>query len=235
MLQCILNILGCWDDLKKATKTARSMVVDYGMSTLGLQYRYNSNESEQGKLRIGMEVDKILEDSHTRVTNILNEHREELDIISTALMSKKTLYAEEIKLLIENYHSKSLCDFTVFDAKMWPKDATALLGFGREQISRLSEYYHSHGHINSEEANGILDEFPIFCKMVSVTLNTARETPLHEFYGDMIKENQDDIKNVLLLVKIMMSIYASTASNERGFSALNNEKTVLRTSISEQT
>ena len=97
MLQYILYILGCWNDLEKATKTARSMVVDYGMSTLGLQYRYNSNESEQGKLRIGMEVDKILEDSHTRVTNILNEHREELDMISAALMIKKTLFAAERK------------------------------------------------------------------------------------------------------------------------------------------
>ena len=108
MLQCIFYILGCWDDLEKATKTARSMVVDYGMSTLGLQYRYNGNESEQGKLRIGMEVDKILEDSHNRVTNILNEHREELDMISAALMLKKTLYAAEIKELIEDHQSKKM-------------------------------------------------------------------------------------------------------------------------------
>ena len=108
MLQCIFYILGCWDDLEKATKTARSMVVDYGMSTLGLQYRYNGNESEQGKLRIGMEVDKILKDSHNRVTNILNEHREELDMISAALMLKKTLYAAEIKELIEDHQSKKM-------------------------------------------------------------------------------------------------------------------------------
>ena len=96
-------------DLEDATKTARSMVVDYGMSdSLGLQYRYNSNESEQGKLSITMEVDRILKESHTRATNILTEHREELDIISTALMLKKTLYAEEIKELIEDYQSKQV-------------------------------------------------------------------------------------------------------------------------------
>ena len=96
-------------DLEDATKTARSMVVDYGMSdSLGLQYRYNSNESEQGKLSISMEVDRILKESHTRATNILTEHREELDIISVALMLKKTLYAEEIKELIEDYQSKQV-------------------------------------------------------------------------------------------------------------------------------
>ena len=96
-------------DLEDATKTARSMVVDYGMSdSLGLQYRYNSNESEQGRLSITMEVDRILKESHTRATNILTEHREELDIISAALMLKKTLYAEEIKELIEDYQSKQV-------------------------------------------------------------------------------------------------------------------------------
>ena len=109
MLQYILYILGCWDDLKKATKTARSMVVDYGMSdSLGLQYRYNDNESEQGKLSIGLEVDRILTESHTRVTNILTEHREELDMISAALMLKKTLYAAEIKELIEDHQSNKM-------------------------------------------------------------------------------------------------------------------------------
>ena len=107
MLRYILYILGCCDDLEKATKTARSMVVDYGMSdSLGLQYRYNSHESEQGKLSITTEVDRMLKESHTRVTDILTEHKEELDMISAALMLKKTLYAEEIKGLIEDYHSK---------------------------------------------------------------------------------------------------------------------------------
>ena len=107
MLYHIISILGAWSDLRKATETARAMVIDYGMSDkLGLQYRYNDRESEQGKLKISEEVDNILKQSHIRVKDILIEHREELDIISAALMLKKTLYAEEIKGLIEDYHSK---------------------------------------------------------------------------------------------------------------------------------
>ena len=95
--------------MEKATNKAREMVVDYGMSDiLGLQYRYNSHESEQGKLSISMEIDRILKESHTRVTSILTEHREELDIISAALMLKKTLYSAEIKELIEDYESKQV-------------------------------------------------------------------------------------------------------------------------------
>ena len=109
MLRYILYILGCCDDLEKASKTARSMVVDYGMSDkLGLQYRYDYHESEQGKLKITAEVDRILKESHTRVTNILTEHREELDMISAALMLKKTLDAAEIKELIEDYQSRQV-------------------------------------------------------------------------------------------------------------------------------
>ena len=109
MLQYIVYILGCSDDLEKATKMARSMVVDYGMSdSLGLQYRYDCHESEQGKLSITTEVDKILKESHTRATNILTEHREELDMISAALMLKKTLYAADIKELIKDHQSEQV-------------------------------------------------------------------------------------------------------------------------------
>ena len=103
----MISILGACSDLRKATETARAMVIDYGMSDkLGLQYRYNDRESEQGKLKISEEVDNILKQSHIRVKDILIEHREELDIISAALMLKKTLYAAEIKELIEDHQSK---------------------------------------------------------------------------------------------------------------------------------
>ena len=103
----MIFLLGASDDLLKATQTAHKMVREYGMSdNLGLQYRLNFDESEQGKFNITEEIDSILKQSHIRAKAILNEHREELDIISRDLMLKKTLYAEEIKLLIEDYHSK---------------------------------------------------------------------------------------------------------------------------------
>ena len=103
----MIYILGASDDFFQATETARKMVKDYGMSdNLGLQCRFNYDESEQGKFNITEEIDSILKQSHIRAKAILNEHREELDIISRALMLKKTLYAEEIELLIEDCHSK---------------------------------------------------------------------------------------------------------------------------------
>ena len=103
----MIYILGASDDFLQATETARQMVKNYGMSdNLGMQYRFNVDESDQGKFNITEEIDSILKQSYIRAKAILNEHRAELDIISRALMLKKTLYAEEIKLLIEDYHSK---------------------------------------------------------------------------------------------------------------------------------
>ena len=103
----MIYILGASDDIFQATETARKMVKDYGMSdNLGMQCRFNYDESEQGKFNITEEIDSILKQSHIRAKAILNEHREELEIISRALMLKKTLYAKEIELLIEDYHSK---------------------------------------------------------------------------------------------------------------------------------
>ena len=103
----MIYTLGASHDFLHATETARKMVTSYGMSDkIGLQYRFNVDESEQGKFNITEEIDSILKQSHIRAKAILNEHREELEIISRALMLKKTLYAEEIELLIEDYHSK---------------------------------------------------------------------------------------------------------------------------------
>ena len=41
-----------------------------------------------------------------------------------------------------------LCDFTVFDAKLWPDN---LVGFGQKEISNLVTYYQKHNYIFVEE------------------------------------------------------------------------------------
>ena len=54
-------MLGASDDLLKATQMAHKMVRNYGMSdNLGLQYRFDDDESEQDKFNITEEIDNIL-------------------------------------------------------------------------------------------------------------------------------------------------------------------------------
>merc|ERR1719367_1035655 len=67
----------------------------------------NTKQSDELKTKIDSSIDSLLNESYSRVSKLLTEHKDELDLLATALLLKKTLYAEEIKTLIEDYTSKN--------------------------------------------------------------------------------------------------------------------------------
>ena len=104
-------ILGAQDDLSRATSVATHMVKRYGMSeemnSLRTFDEDDVKQSDDLKSKIDSAIDSLLNESYSRVTKLLTEHKDELDLLATALLLKKTLYAEEIKTLIEEYTSKN--------------------------------------------------------------------------------------------------------------------------------
>ena len=101
---------GAYDDIKKATKIARAMVAEYGMSTLGpIQYEDSSHEvflgrdymneknfSDQVALEIDREVRKIVDDCHEKAIQVLTENKELLINIAKHLVDIETLTKEDI-------------------------------------------------------------------------------------------------------------------------------------------
>ena len=104
-------ISGAHDDLSRATSLASDMVKRYGMSeemnSLRTFDEDDIKQSDDLKAKIDSAIDSLLNESYSRVTKLLTEHKDELDLLATALLLKKTLYAEEIKTLIEDYTSKN--------------------------------------------------------------------------------------------------------------------------------
>ena len=104
-------ILGAQDDLSRATSVATHMVKRYGMSeemnSLRTFDEDDVKQSDDLKSKIDSAIDSLLNESYSRVTKLLTEHKDELDLLATALLLKKTLYADEIKTLIEDYTSKN--------------------------------------------------------------------------------------------------------------------------------
>ena len=49
-----------------------------------------------------------------------------------------------------------------------------------------------------------------------------------------MKEGDEEINGMLILLQIMMTLSSSNAACERGFPCINNQKTKLRTSLSNQ-
>ena len=108
---------GASDDLKRATKIARSMVTEYGMSSLGpMQFEHRSesvflgrdynqgkNFSDQVALLIDEEIKKIIEDCYDRASEIVSREKKLMDILAETLMKQETLTKEEIeKIVSEN-------------------------------------------------------------------------------------------------------------------------------------
>ena len=106
---------GAHNDFEQATKIARAMVTEYGMSSLGpLQleqnegsvflgrdYNKSRNFSSQVAYEIDQEMRKIMDECYKKATKIIKENKELLDLLANTLLTKETLTKEEIDSLVE--------------------------------------------------------------------------------------------------------------------------------------
>ena len=111
---------GAQNDFEKATKIARAMVTEYGMSDLGpiqlesdsgsvfLGRDYNKPQhfSNEVANEIDMEMRKIIDKCHNDATKIIKGNRDLLKLIAETLLEYETLTKEQIDYLVENGHMK---------------------------------------------------------------------------------------------------------------------------------
>ena len=107
---------GAHNDFEKATKIARSMVTEYGMSDLGpLQFEqqagsvflgrdYNKSQhfSNEVAHEIDMEMRRIVNDCHKKATEIIKKNKDLLKLIADTLLEYETLTKEQIDYLVEH-------------------------------------------------------------------------------------------------------------------------------------
>ena len=106
---------GASDDIKRATRIARSMVTEYGMSELGpVQYEEKSegvflgrdytkskNFSDQVALEIDEQTRKIIEECYARAQKIIKENKDLIFSLSDALMKYETITKEQIESIVK--------------------------------------------------------------------------------------------------------------------------------------
>ncbi len=108
---------GAHNDFQQATKIARAMVTEYGMSSLGpiqlesndegsvfLGRDYNKirNFSSQVAYEIDQEMRKIIDECYKNAVKIIKENRKLLDLIAKVLIERETITKEQIDYLVEN-------------------------------------------------------------------------------------------------------------------------------------
>lgn len=108
---------GASNDLERATKMARAIVTQYGMSAelgtqvfgqpnhevfLGRDYGNSQDYSEETARRIDDEVARIMKDAHDCAYEILANHHEQMDLMASVLLERETVEGVACQALLDN-------------------------------------------------------------------------------------------------------------------------------------
>ena len=107
---------GASNDIQRASKIARKMVTEWGMSDaignmylgaseevfLGRDYQTQLNYSDEMAAKIDAEVKAIIDTQYQKALSILRENRSVMDRMVKMLYEKETIYAEEIDSLFRD-------------------------------------------------------------------------------------------------------------------------------------
>jgi cell division protease FtsH len=119
---------GAVSDIEQATKIARAMVTEYGMSSklgavrygtehgdpfLGRTMGTQADYSHEVAQIIDDEIRKLIEAAHTEAWEILTEYRDVLDTLAGELLEKETLHRAELEAIFSDVKKRPR--LTMFD------------------------------------------------------------------------------------------------------------------------
>ena len=112
---------GAHDDLEKATKLARRMVTEFGMSDrlgpmtfgkrheqvfLGRDFGHERDYGERVASIIDEEVKRFIDEQYSRVKALIEKYRPHMDAIVLVLLEKETLDRKEVDAIIDEVNRK---------------------------------------------------------------------------------------------------------------------------------
>ena len=112
---------GASNDMQRATKLARNMVMQWGMSEkmgnmtygephehvfMGRDFGQTKDYSEQVAYELDSEVKKIIDEKYELAKQILTENRDILNELAMSLLEKETINAEEFDELVETVKAR---------------------------------------------------------------------------------------------------------------------------------
>ena len=130
---------GASNDLERATKIARSIVTQYGMSPLGHQvfgqpnhevflgrdYGNTQDYSDETAKRIDDEVARIMREAHDRAYEILSTHPDQMNLMASVLLERETVEGEACEALLENRWDEYLAHEDEIIARKEAEEAAA--------------------------------------------------------------------------------------------------------------
>ncbi|MDO4183543.1 MAG: ATP-dependent zinc metalloprotease FtsH [Coriobacteriia bacterium] len=131
---------GASNDLERATKIARSMVTQYGMSPelghmifgqpnhevfLGRDYGNTQDYSDETARKIDSEVARIMREAHDRAYAILSEKADQMHLMAKVLMEREVVDGEACDALLDNKWDEYLEREVEINARKEAEEAAA--------------------------------------------------------------------------------------------------------------
>jgi cell division protease FtsH len=119
---------GAANDIERATKVARQMVTEYGMSDaigpqtlgqkqheifLGRDFQSQPDYSQQVAFEIDNEVRRMIDEAHDEALDILQSNRSKLDELATMLVERETLERDEVEGFLSDIPKRAQRDQSV--------------------------------------------------------------------------------------------------------------------------
>ena len=168
---------GASNDIERATKIARKMVTEWGMSAklgtinfgstnevfIGRDYQTQVSYSDETASEIDKEIKSIIESCYLRAKEIIKEHQNQMNTMIELLLEKETIYFNEIELIMKGKSTRQILNAMAKQeirnkAKVEIERAEADLERAKkEQVVRLktAEALRKGGVISEEEINNI--------------------------------------------------------------------------------
>ncbi len=109
---------GASGDIEAVTRTARNMIVRFGMSSLGqFSLDADGDYSEEVAAKIDREIRELIEAGHRTAVEIISNNRELVNILTDLLLDRETIDGEEFRKIVERETSRQ--------AQTQPKPALA--------------------------------------------------------------------------------------------------------------
>jgi cell division protease FtsH len=119
---------GAANDIERATKVARQMVTEYGMSDiigpltlgqkqhevfLGRDFQAQPDYSDQVAFEIDNEVRRLIDEAHDEALEILEGHRAKLDALAALLIERETIDRDEVERFLADIPKRAQRDLSL--------------------------------------------------------------------------------------------------------------------------
>ena len=156
---------GAANDIEQATKVARAMITQYGMSQkfglMGLASQENQYLSGRAVLNCGddtateidHEVMKLLHDSYEESKRLLRGHRTALDKIAEYLIRKETITGKEFMKIFRAVERGMEIPENL-DELVFPEDVKELEDKAENQETEISQSHSAETSVSADELSG---------------------------------------------------------------------------------